>query len=506
LSIRAQYAREEKTTATERVARGRLLSDGPRRGPLRLGDQLSSAIPGPPPARQQYARMYLLMRVTDGLALVLGVLATQTVHLGMALPTPAFLARLAVTPLLVAMVFAGFGLYRAHLFTSAEEFRRVIIAVSVVIAGLVTVSLWTPANRLWVGLSWLSALVLTTFSRRLWHVHVRRARARGRFQARTVVVGLNGESTRVGEVLSDRMSGFLPVGIVASEPEAEDGGELPVLGHLPDLPRVVIETRSDCVFVASSEVSVDEMRFISRTVRRVGAELRVTANLPEVLSRRLALQPVGGVMAFSINPVRLTRSQVLAKRAFDVVFSSVALVLTVPLFALIALAIKLTSPGPVFYRQQRVGQYGRPLTLLKFRTMVEGAETLLDALRPQNEASGPLFKMRRDPRVTRVGRWLRRWSLDELPQLLNVVGGGMSLVGPRPALPDEVSQYDDWHFDRLEVRPGLTGLWQVNGRSDLSFDEGARLDLFYVENWSLAHDIFILMKTLPAVLLSRGAY
>ena len=153
-----------------------------------------------------------------------------------------------------------------------------------------------------------------------------------------------------------------------------------------------------------------------------------------------------------------------------------------------------------------MGQHGRPFTLLKFRTMVHGADQMVDLLRERNEADGPLFKLRDDPRVTRVGRWLRRWSLDELPQLLNVLKGDMSLVGPRPPLPDEVRQYEEWHFDRLQVRPGITGLWQIKGRSDVSFNEYVTLDLFYIENWSLAYDLYIVLHTLRAVFSRRGAY
>jgi lipopolysaccharide/colanic/teichoic acid biosynthesis glycosyltransferase len=168
--------------------------------------------------------------------------------------------------------------------------------------------------------------------------------------------------------------------------------------------------------------------------------------------------------------------------------------------------VKATSRGPVLFRQQRVGRDGQLFTIYKFRTMVHDAESRLALLADQNEAQGPLFKIRKDPRITRMGRWLRRASLDELPQLLNVLTGEMSLVGPRPPLPTEVAVYHDWHRDRLAVQPGITGLWQVGGRSELSFDDAVRLDLFYIENWSLTLDLFILGKTVPAVLSSRGAY
>jgi exopolysaccharide biosynthesis polyprenyl glycosylphosphotransferase len=211
-------------------------------------------------------------------------------------------------------------------------------------------------------------------------------------------------------------------------------------------------------------------------------------------------------MTLSVNVPQLTRFQAAAKRACDVLLSGLGLLLLAPFFAVVALAIKLTSRGPVIFRQERTGLRGRPFTLLKFRTMVADADQLLDTLREQNQADGPLFKLRHDPRVTRIGRILRRSSIDELPQLLNVLKGEMSLVGPRPPLASEVTLYEEWQLDRLEVRPGITGLWQVSGRSELSFEDYVRLDLFYVENWSIAYDLFILSKTVPLLVSARGAY
>jgi lipopolysaccharide/colanic/teichoic acid biosynthesis glycosyltransferase len=181
-------------------------------------------------------------------------------------------------------------------------------------------------------------------------------------------------------------------------------------------------------------------------------------------------------------------------------------VLLSPFLVGMALAVRFSSPGPVLYPQRRIGQRGRPFTMHKFRTMENGAEAQVEELRLAHGVCDVMFKLPDDPRVTPVGRFLRRFSLDELPQLLNVLRGEMSLVGPRPPLPEEVAMYEDWQFDRLEVRPGVTGLWQVSGRSDLSFDECVRLDLFYIENWSLAYDLYIIAKTIPVLFSRRGAY
>ena len=195
----------------------------------------------------------------------------------------------------------------------------------------------------------------------------------------------------------------------------------------------------------------------------------------------------------------------MVKRAFDVVVAGLGTIIISPLLLVLALAVKVTSPGPVLYRQTRVGQRGRPFTMLKFRTMQVGADAMIESLRREHGVDNLMFKMADDPRVTRIGRVLRKFSLDELPQLINVIKGEMSLVGPRPPLPEEVTRYEDWQFDRLEVPPGISGLWQVSGRSDLSFDDCVRLDLFYIENWSLAYDLYIIAKTLPVLVSRRGA-
>jgi exopolysaccharide biosynthesis polyprenyl glycosylphosphotransferase len=262
----------------------------------------------------------------------------------------------------------------------------------------------------------------------------------------------------------------------------------------------------ESVFIASSAVSPEQMKGIVRQLRRHQVDVRVSANMTEILASRLTVHPVGNLLALSMQPVRLSGSKAVAKRSFDLAVAALLIVLTCPLWLLAALAVKATSRGPVLFRQRRVGRDQRVFTICKFRTMVRGAELMLADLEAKNEASGLLFKIREDPRITRVGRLLRRLSLDELPQLLNVLTGDMSLVGPRPPLPKEVAAYEDWHMDRLEVRPGITGLWQVGRRSgeDWSFDDVVRLDLFYIENWSITYDLFILVKTVPAV-FGRGA-
>jgi exopolysaccharide biosynthesis polyprenyl glycosylphosphotransferase len=232
-------------------------------------------------------------------------------------------------------------------------------------------------------------------------------------------------------------------------------------------------------------------------------QVKLLPDLDPLLSDHFAVHQVGGRQYLGFVPVAAVS---WVKRATDLLLVGLGLLLISPILLVIAVAVKLDSSGAVFYRQQRVGKDGRLFSMFKFRSMCADADRRLETLRAQNEASGPLFKMRNDPRVTRVGAVLRRWSLDELPQLFNVLRGEMSLVGPRPPLPKEVEEYEEWQLGRLRAVPGLTGLWQVSGRSEVPFHDMVRLDLHYIRNWSLALDLEILLRTIPAVLTNRGAY
>jgi exopolysaccharide biosynthesis polyprenyl glycosylphosphotransferase len=241
-------------------------------------------------------------------------------------------------------------------------------------------------------------------------------------------------------------------------------------------------------------------------LRTLDVEVNVSSGLFEVMTSRVLVSEVAGVPLVTIRGISLTPSRMALKRAFDLLVSGLVLIVGLPIWAICALLVKLTSPGPLFYSQGRIGRHGEPFRMYKFRTMYVDADARLEALRAENEASGPIFKMRNDPRVTAVGRWLRKFSIDEVPQVINVFTGEMSFVGPRPPLPYETREYEDRHWRRLEVTPGMTGLWQVSGRSSLTFEEMVRLDVFYIENWSVGLDVAIILRTVPAVLFARGAY
>ena len=276
--------------------------------------------------------------------------------------------------------------------------------------------------------------------------------------------------------------------------------------ELRDLPAVLREHRPDELIVASADIREEVLLDLVGEAHRSGVKVRVAPTTAELLTQRAEYVPGQGVPLFELRPPVFLGLDWAVKRTFDVVVSSAMIILAAPAWLVFALAVKLDSPGPMFYRDRRVGLGEREFGMFKFRSMYVDANLRQAGLEAANEASGPLFKIKDDPRVTRVGKFMRRYSIDELPQVLNVVRGEMSLVGPRPLPLRDYVQLEEWHRKRYLVLPGMTGLWQVSGRIDLSFDDLVRLDFYYLENWSIWLDIYILAKTLPAVLARRGAY
>jgi exopolysaccharide biosynthesis polyprenyl glycosylphosphotransferase len=293
------------------------------------------------------------------------------------------------------------------------------------------------------------------------------------------------------------------VGAVAPSP---DGVNLPVLGHVRDLPAVLDRERVDELILTDSDFRDRELLEIVDAAHRRGVEVRIAPKATELLTQRVEFLPGQGIPLFELRPPAFVGLDWVVKRAFDLVVSSLVLVVGLPLWLAIAAAVKLNSRGPVFFRDRRIGLGEQEFGMLKFRTMYADAAGMQAELEASNEADGPLFKIREDPRVTSVGAFLRRFSLDEIPQLWNVLRGEMSLVGPRPLPLRDYERLDAWHRKRYLVLPGVTGLWQISGRSNLGFDDLVRLDFFYLEHWSIWLDISILAKTLPAVVAGRGAY
>jgi exopolysaccharide biosynthesis polyprenyl glycosylphosphotransferase len=287
-----------------------------------------------------------------------------------------------------------------------------------------------------------------------------------------------------------------------------DGADvgLPVLGRVEDVRSLLEAQPLDELIVSSSDLGEEELLDLVEEAHRRGVKVRIAPTTAELLTQRVEFVAGQGLPLFELRPPVVAGLDWAVKRAFDLAVSSALVLVGLPVWAMIALAVKLDSSGPVFYRDRRVGLGERQFGMFKFRSMFGDAGAQQAALEAANEASGPLFKIKDDPRVTRVGRILRRYSIDELPQVLNVLRGEMSLVGPRPLPLRDYVQLEDWHRRRYRVLPGMTGLWQVSGRIELTFDDLVRLDFYYLENWSIWLDISILAKTLPAVLARRGAY
>jgi exopolysaccharide biosynthesis polyprenyl glycosylphosphotransferase len=294
---------------------------------------------------------------------------------------------------------------------------------------------------------------------------------------------------------------------VAGATEAGVIAGVPVVGNLDGVADVVSRFDADTVAVlACPEMAGDRLRRLAWDLEKTGTDLCVAPALLDVAGPRTTIRPVAGLPLLHMDHPEFSGMRRIIKAAFDKLLALAGLIVALPLLALLALVITLDDGGPALFRQTRVGKDGHNFSVYKFRTMVTDAESRRADLSAHNQQQGPLFKIRKDPRITRAGSWLRRYSLDELPQLVNVLNGDMSLVGPRPALPEEAAMYGDHVRRRLAVKPGMTGLWQVNGRSDLSWDESVRLDLRYVENWSFMLDLQILWKTCAAVVHGSGAY
>jgi exopolysaccharide biosynthesis polyprenyl glycosylphosphotransferase len=336
-----------------------------------------------------------------------------------------------------------------------------------------------------------------------------RLRRRGAGVDRVLIVGA-GEVGRaiMRSILARPELGYQPVGFVDDDHKKQESdiGPFKALGGTADLPAVLEQKAVNEVIISLPWMSHRKMLKIIADSERQGVRARFVPDLLQMSLSQVDVDEINGIPLIGMKEPPLKGWRIAVKRLIDISIASVALVLLAPLLFLVAILIKLDSPGSIFFKQTRLGRGGKAFTCYKFRSMRQEAEKELLQLASLNETIGPMFKIRNDPRRTRLGKVLRRFSLDELPQLFNVIRGDISLVGPRPPLPLEVEQYEDWHHDRLNIPSGITGLWQVMGRSDLTFDEMVMLDLFYAENWSLWLDFKIMLRTIPTVLFARGAY
>jgi exopolysaccharide biosynthesis polyprenyl glycosylphosphotransferase len=443
-----------------------------------------------------------VLRLVDGLAAALAVFLVAPLFSERG-PQPS-LSWAIVTG--AAFVVAGTiaHLYQAR-FTElqGEELRCIVAATALTGTGLVTAG-WALAieiERSWLVAGLLAAATAVTLERQAARAAFRAARRHGLMLRKVAIIGRNGEAKALRRVLDeDPTAGYRVVTVVEPGP----GGDPVVLAE--QLVAETVASGSTTALVAASAMDTELSTRLLRRLAEAGIHVEMTSTLRDVDHRRLRVRPIGPFPVMYVEPVVRNGWRATAKRTFDASIAGLGLLLLGPLLALVALAVKLDSRGPVFYGQTRVGRGNRPFRIWKFRTMVANADELRAELEHQNQADGPLFKIDHDPRITRVGRLLRKTSIDELPQLWNVLRNEMSLVGPRPGLPSEAVHWDAELRERLRVKPGITGMWQVHGRSNASFDEYARLDLYYVHNWSLLVDLGILARTVPTVLWSKGAY
>lgn len=415
--------------------------------------------------------------------------------------------------LLWLAVFKLIGLYEKKKFTTLiDEIATLFLGVTLstlILFGLLFlyrefwVSRLVVVNAWWIALFLLGALRVVAFESR------RIMRTRGWGLKNTLILGAG----EMGQILAlkiaeDKTLGYRAVGFLDDDPVklGKSYHGIPVLGEISKTREMVEREKVDEVIIASTKIPTERILDIITECERFGIEFKVVPGILELIASRVDIDELGGVPLLTVSEIQLKGFNALLKRSADIILSSLGLVLLFPVFILFSILIKLTSPGPVFFVQERVGLDGKTFPMFKFRSMIKDAEKLFPQLEPLSEVEGYLFKMKDDPRITPLGRFMRRWSIDELPQLFNVLLGQMSLVGPRPPLPREVAKYSAWHRKRLRVRPGITGPWQVSGRSLLPFEDMVRLDIYYIENWSLWLDVKILLRTILVVLFGSGAY
>ena len=410
------------------------------------------------------------------------------------------------------LIFTFRGLYKIRL--TGTWFRQVWTIVSSTTLGMAFLItyyfIFQPISnsRLLVPFVWATAILILCFARLIVSSIMGILYRLGLGETRLLVVGSGRLSKMIMQhIVANPNLGYNIVGFLHDMNESpSDFGRFKMLGTLDDLGMVIRSMQIDEVIIAlPSYLHQQSIRSV-RLCERLGTSFKLVPDLHELSLSRIDMEAIEGIPLIGIKQVSINSLQGFVTRVVDIIVAFLILIIGFPLWLCIALGIAITSSGGILYKQTRIGLAGRPFKVYKFRSMYKDADAHLADLMTLNEAQGPLFKIKDDPRITLIGRFLRHTSFDEIPQLFNVIIGEMSLVGPRPALPHEVAQYDELQRERLTVKPGMTGLWQIRGRSDISFDEGVLMDLYYIENWSLRLYFQTLLRTIPVVLFGRGAY
>jgi exopolysaccharide biosynthesis polyprenyl glycosylphosphotransferase len=406
-----------------------------------------------------------------------------------------------------------FGLYASFrtkpLWAEPLAVSKVVLSGTLLLGAAIFVFKLHDLSRLFVVIFGGTAFLLVSIERIAIRVIAKKARWKGFNTRNILVVGTGRRAREIAKVLEDHKEwGFKLIGLIgdSGDSEATTAGGYPVIGDIQQIPGILQHRVVDEVIFAVSRKKLEELETIFLLCEELGIRARVAVNFFPHMIARVHLDDMHGVPLLTFTTTPYNEFSLALKRVFDLAVSGLLMIVLSPVFLTLIVAIKLTSSGPVFFKQTRVGLNGRRFTLYKFRSMVQDAEARKQELLHLNEMDGPAFKIKGDPRLTPAGKFLRRTSLDELPQLINVLNGDMSIVGPRPPLPEEVTQYKRWQRRRLSMKPGLTCLWQIRGRSHIvDFNKWMELDLQYIDNWSLQLDFEIFLKTIPVVLLGKGA-
>jgi exopolysaccharide biosynthesis polyprenyl glycosylphosphotransferase len=395
-----------------------------------------------------------------------------------------------------------------NLLVGNEEYRRVIHSAALGIISVMAISSWLKMDlaRGWLVISWASSTLLLVYARYTYRKLLHRRLSHTELGVNLVVVGVNDEAIHLVETINScRYLGFRTVGLIG-DLNSNFSLDYQVIGGYKELSQIVDRYGIGAAIIVPSAIPQNLFQPLSKLLSKKGVATYVHPSLKEIISSRVNIQPVGGIPLISLEIRKFEGIKLFIKRLLDITGATFLLLIFSPVVLALAVLIKFESQGPIFFKQKRVGENGRLFDMFKFRSMFNNADEIKKGLMHLNEVDGPIFKIKDDPRITKIGKFMRRWSLDELPQLFNVLKGDMSIVGPRPLPKSEAEKCDDWEAQRCDALPGITGLWQINGRSDLSFSEMIKFDLFYIENWSPTMDIYILIRTIPTILGGKGAY
>jgi len=417
--------------------------------------------------------------------------------------------------ILTIIFFAFYRLYDwDKLFRGSGYYFRIFKAISINIIIIIIFGYLLETfsfSRIWITLLYLFSLALIMVSRFIIENISRYIIKKIGLSSKTIIIGLGEDGKRIYKTLNNyKVENYEIIGFIDKEEKIQkifrNNKEHFILGYLENLNEIIKKSRAEKVIILSNEFNYEEILNMLDELKSTNVMVLMFPGFFELSAKRMQMREIGGIPLIQLANIGFSGLNLFYKKIIDYILGIIIFIFFIPIYLIIGLIIKMDSRGPVFYKQIRYTNNFKKFEMYKFRTMYLDAEKKLEELKDKNITRGPIFKMRDDPRITRVGKFLRKYSIDEIPQIINVLKGNLSLVGPRPPIPSEVEKYEGWHKKRLNVKQGVTGLWQTSGRSDLNFEEMVRLDLYYIQNWSIGLDIKIILKTIPVILFGKGAY